>query len=229
MYVCARTGVCIMESSSGPPASGGGGAIPSGASSDGIKMQIVERGDVVFEMPEWFKIDEDATEAVYRDDNHHHGVRLSVSESESDAAAWLSETYPNAELWTETLHGREVQFATKVGKKPRVTVSVIAVGGKVYGLACTNDDVKKPKPDVTCSTIVRSLRVRGAPKAAGSAIQAPKRRPRALRPRPVLRQSVTPRRRPFPASRRRSSRARSLRGRAPACRAATCRAPSTPC
>lgn len=63
-----------------------------------------------------------------------------------------------------------IHFATKVGTKLRLTASVISTGGKVYELACTSDDIKKPKTDVTCSAIVRSLRTRLPPKPAGSTI-----------------------------------------------------------
>lgn len=169
-YVCTTTNVCIRESGSGPASGGSGGGIPSGASADGIKMQAIESDDVRYEMPEWFKLDEDSKEKVYRDDNKHHAVRLTVEATDADEKAWIEEHYPGAEQWTESVAGREVYFATKVGKKLRVTVSVIAVTGRIFELACTSDDLKKPKPDVTCSAIVRSLRTRAMPKAAGSTI-----------------------------------------------------------
>lgn len=169
IYVCE--GVCIRQSASGsPPSSGVAPAAVASGVADGVKMQIVENDDVRFEMPEWFKRDEDAKEAVYRDDNRHHAVRLTVADSDLDEAAWLDEHHSAAERWTETIAGTTRHFATRVGSKLRLTVAVIATGARVYELACTSDDLKKPKTDVTCAAILRSLRRRAPPKPAGSTI-----------------------------------------------------------
>lgn len=162
VYVCGLS--CEQQTHTEPTGAPIMPVIPAG----NVKMKAVERDDVRFELPEWFSLDDD--EAVHRDPNRHHAVRLTVADWDKDAPAWLDERHPGAKKWIESVAGREVHFATKLGSKLRLTVSVIAVPGKLYELACTNDDVALPRPDETCTAIVRSLRTRIAPKPMGTTI-----------------------------------------------------------
>lgn len=107
---------------------------------------------------------------MYRDSARHHAVRLAVEESTQTAGEWIAAHHVNAEQWTEEHEGATVNFATRVGSKLRLSVGVVASGAKVYELACTSDDVTSPKPDLTCTTVLRSLRLRTAAKPAGKTI-----------------------------------------------------------
>jgi len=173
VYVCGRDG-CMRQ---GPVESTRGDAPIASApvttgepSAGGVKMTAIEQDEVGFEVPAWFNLDEDASPPVYRDSARHHAVRLAVEASTQTAEEWIAAHHANAERWTEELAGGTVHCATRVGSKLRLSVAVVASGTKVYELACTSDDVTKSKPDLTCTTVLRSLRLRTAVKPAGKTI-----------------------------------------------------------